>query len=111
MHAMGVLSRSRDHAAIPHIVNAHLYLSPQHRDTRDNPTGAGRVIIAESHQGARLTIDNTYAWLATAYLRDYFLALCDATQAVLASRTRFAWSYQCLRAHPHQGPLQGAAMP
>ncbi len=82
MHASGLLAYSRDEVAIRQIVTSRTFLARAHRD-RTRSLGDPMVVIAATPFGERLEITNYYAWLQTAYLRDYFLALCGEAEGVM----------------------------
>jgi hypothetical protein len=76
MHTGGVLVHCRDEQELRRLERSGCYLAPTHRGkvrTRDDLL----VWITESPLGERLQVSNTYAFLVSAYCRDYFMSLCE----------------------------------
>lgn len=76
MHTNGVLLHCRDEKELRRLESSECYLVPAHRAkgrTRDHLL----VWITESPFGERLQVSNTYAFLVSAYCRDYFMSLCE----------------------------------
>ncbi|WP_337171389.1 hypothetical protein [Gemmatimonas aurantiaca] len=83
MHAGGLLNESRDAGALRQIVRTKAFLQAAHRKSVSN--AEAYVVVTSSQHGDQLRISNEYSWIATAYARDYFLALCVEVQTRLAS--------------------------
>jgi hypothetical protein len=81
MHASGMLSSSRDEKELRRITASGTFLTPEHRRKKRRPLDEVRIIRDDF--GDRLHVANDYAWLLSAYFRDYFLELCEATKILL----------------------------
>jgi hypothetical protein len=81
MHASGLLIHSREATELRRIVRSRTYLSQGHR--RSVPDTDADVSIVTTPLGERVKIDNQYAWLLTAYARDYLVELKKATAVAL----------------------------
>jgi hypothetical protein len=81
VHAGGILQFSRDVLELRRIVKSQTFFTPKHRGT----SSSRRVRLIKSELGYRVSITNEYVFVVCAYLRDYFMALCDETRKVLCA--------------------------
>jgi len=81
MHASGILSSSRDEKELRRITASGTFLTSEHRRKRGQAPEEVRIIRDDN--GDRLQVANDYAWLLSAYFRDYFLDLCQTTKGHL----------------------------
>ncbi len=78
VHASGVISWSRQDAELRSVVSSGAFLTSDHRERQIRHHGKlVDVAIVPSRFGDRIVISNDYAYIATVYYRDYFLALCS----------------------------------
>lgn len=84
VHAGGILAWSRDAKEIKRIQSNCSYLSPSDRKrSKQHASTLDKVTIADSELGECLKISNDYSFVVVFYFRDYFLALCRATDDLL----------------------------
>ncbi len=79
VHARGILLYSREALELRRIVKNRTFLRLEHRGA----TASKVVRITKSGLGDRVAITNEYSWLACAYLRDYFMGLCEESRKAL----------------------------
>jgi hypothetical protein len=89
VHASGVLSWSHNNDELREIQRTGVYLSPQDR-TRPTAQRGEYVYLLPSSLGDRISVRNEYCFILSAYLRTYFVALCENAEQVLASSAHFS---------------------
>jgi len=87
MRAKGALQHSRDAPEIRRIVARRTFLTEAHRRPSRTKSDSVRVEVCSDEIGDRLEISNGYAWLACAYLHDYFVTLGNALGEMLLQIT------------------------
>lgn len=74
IHSAGFIGSDKDEEWFRNMITRRLHLEPEHRRLPDDDDVHPKVV--NTQLGPRLRIQNEYAWLATAYARDYFVELC-----------------------------------
>ena len=78
-HASGLLSNVRDRREVRRVVKDGIYLSSDDRDRRRSMGGQfDELSIVPSKLGERLQVNNEYSYITVFYMRDHYLALCEA---------------------------------
>ena len=78
VHAMGVLSRSRDDKELRRVVSSGTYLSREDRERRKKlGVISDKILVVGTPHGDRIQISNDYCFILVSYFRDYFVDVCS----------------------------------
>jgi hypothetical protein len=88
LHANGQLSWSRERSKLNHIINKKTFLRDGIRDTPHIIGGEEifYVKVASQEIGDAITIDNMYAHISAAYMRDHFISVCKLSLNIFSSK-------------------------
>ena len=88
LHASGVLSWAKDRTEILRIARSGTFFEKDVLEQR-RKTGKSlsEVRIVDTGFGERLQVDNMYAFIVSAYARDFVINLCSEAEKVIGERT------------------------
>ena len=88
-HSSGFLAYSREDIELRRIARDRIFLSPEHRESRKGKDNEElELAIVPTPLGDRLQIRIYYSFLLSAYVRDFFVGVCEAAMQGLQGTNR-----------------------